>query len=138
LIHFYKRMIKFLESPCFVLLLLLSVVTEGEETDDSGDAEKRAECLMWSYLENKTMPLQDQGHATCTTNKQCTGFTCEGMFQKKPVNFGMKVMPCQEPPGLELFGHAPQFNAYNFSHVFKHGSKYKVPGAMLSSSTITT
>ena len=30
----------------------------------------------------------------------------------------------QEPPGLELFGHAPMYNAYNFSHVFKHGSRY--------------
>ena len=38
--------------------------------------------------------------------------------------FGMRVLHCQEPPGLELFGHAPQFNANNFSHVFKHGSRY--------------
>ena len=37
--------------------------------------------------------------------------------------FGMRVLHCQEPPGLELFGHAPQFNARNFSHVFKHGSR---------------
>jgi len=104
--------------------------------DPKTDKSTRAECVMWSYLENKTMPLQDQGHATCTTNDECTGFTCDGMFKEKPVRFGMKVLNCQEPPGLELFGHAPQFNAYNFSHVFKHGSKYEVPGAMLNSQSI--
>ena len=47
------------------------------------------------------------------------------MLQGSPVMFGMRVLHCQEPPGLELFGHAPQFNANNFSHVFKHGSRYK-------------
>jgi len=105
-------------------------------SDVKSDKSSRAECVMWSYLENKTMPLQDQGHATCITNDECTGFTCEGMFKEKPVTFGMKVHNCQEPPGLELFGHAPQFNAYNFTHVFKHGSKYEVPGAMLNSQSI--
>ena len=44
--------------------------------------------------------------------------------QDSPVMFGMRVLHCQEPPGLELFGHAPQFNANNFSHVFKHGSRW--------------
>ena len=82
------------------------------------------------------MLLQDQSHATCVTNEECTGFTCGGMFKEKPVRFGMKVLNCQEPPGLELFGHAPQFNAFNFSHVFKHGSKYEVPGAVLNSQSI--
>ena len=43
--------------------------------------EERAECVMWSHLENKTMPLQDQGHATCRTNDECSGFTCEGHFK---------------------------------------------------------
>ena len=43
--------------------------------------EQRAECLMWSHLENKTMPLQDEGHATCRTNDECSGFTCEGQFK---------------------------------------------------------
>merc|ERR1719336_764957 len=85
--------------------------------------EERAECIMWSHLENKTMPLQDQGHATCRTNDECSGFSCEGTFKDSPVMFGMRVLHCQEPPGLELFGHAPQFNANNFSHVFKHGSR---------------
>ena len=43
--------------------------------------DERAECVMWSHLENKTMPLQDQGHATCRTNDECSGFTCEGQFK---------------------------------------------------------
>lgn len=115
-----------------ILLFSLKLAKSDPKTDKS----TRAECVMWSYLENKTMPLQDQGHATCVTNDECTGFTCDGMFKEKPVRFGMKVLNCQEPPGLELFGHAPQFNAFNFSHVFKHGSKYEVPGAMLNSQSI--
>ena len=41
----------------------------------------KAECQMWSKLENKTLPLQDQGHANCTTNSQCTGFDCKGIYQ---------------------------------------------------------
>ena len=43
--------------------------------------EERAECIMWSHLENKTMPLQDQGHATCRTNDECSGFSCKGTFK---------------------------------------------------------
>jgi len=82
------------------------------------------------------MPLQDQGHATCVTNADCTGFKCSGMYKEQPVNFGMKVLNCQVPPGLWLFGHAPMYNAYNFSHVFKHGQRYKVPGAMLTDGNI--
>jgi len=78
------------------------------------------------------MPLQDQGHATCKTNSECSGFTCDGQFKGSPVMFGMRVLHCQEPPGLELFGHAPQFNANNFSHVFKHGSRYEIPGVFLN------
>ena len=92
-----------------IALLLFSL--KLARSDVKNEKSERAECVMWSYLENKTMPLQDQGHATCVTNDECTGFTCEGMFKEKPVRFGMKVHNCQEPPGLELFGHAPQFNA---------------------------
>jgi len=102
----------------------------------SAALENRAECEMWSHLENKTMPLQDQGHATCKTNDECSGFTCEGRFKDSPVMFGMRVLHCQEPPGLELFGHAPQFNANNFSHVFKHGSRYEIPGVFLNQQTL--
>lgn len=111
-------------------VILLWAVAVGAAGED------KPECVMWSYLENKTMPLQDQGHATCVTNDQCTGFGCEGVFKEQPVRFGMKVLNCQEPPGLELFGHAPMYNAYNFSHVFKHGSRYEVPGAMLNAQNI--
>jgi len=110
-----------------LLLLVASREVRAEEEED-----KRAECIMWSHLENQTMPLQDQGHATCTTNDQCSGFSCHGEFKENPVTFGMRVLYCQEPPGLELFGHAPQFNAQNFSHVFKHGSRYEIPGVFLN------
>jgi len=43
--------------------------------------KERPECLMWAKLENKTLPLQDQGHANCSTNSDCTGFTCKGIYQ---------------------------------------------------------
>jgi len=107
-----------------MLLVMMMGMIKGDE--------ERAECIMWSHLENKTMPLQDQGHATCRTNDECSGFSCEGTFKDSPVMFGMRVLHCQEPPGLELFGHAPQFNANNFSHVFKHGSRYEIPGVFLN------
>lgn len=113
------------------LLPLLWAMAEAQKLDNN-----KPECVMWSYLENKTMPLQDQGHATCVTNPECTGFSCDGVYKEQPVRFGMKVLNCQEPPGLELFGHAPMYNAYNFSHVFKHGSRYEVPGAMLNAQNI--
>jgi len=115
-----------------VTLVVVSLLGAGAEDAE----ERRAECVMWSHLENKTMPLQDQGHATCRTNEECSGFTCEGQFKDSPVMFGMRVLHCQEPPGLELFGHAPQFNANNFSHVFKHGSRYEIPGVFLNQKTL--
>ena len=37
-------------------------------------------------------------------------------------------MPCQQPPGVEIYGSAPQFNAKNFSHIFTHKAEYEVPG----------
>ena len=37
-------------------------------------------------------------------------------------------MPCQHPPGVEIYGSAPQFNAKNFSHIFTHKAEYEVPG----------
>jgi len=117
--------------PVVLMLPLMWAVSKAQGMDKS-----RPECVMWSYLENKTMPLQDQGHATCVTNSACTGFSCSGVFKEQPVRFGMKVLNCQKPPGLQLFGHAPMYNAYNFSHVFKHGSRYEVPGAMLNSQNI--
>ena len=46
---------------------------------------QRPECQMWAKLENKTLPLQDQGHANCTTNSDCTGFTCKGIYQVRPL-----------------------------------------------------
>ena len=57
--------------------MMLLVMMMGKIKGD----EERAECIMWSHLENKTMPLQDQGHATCRTNDECSGFSCEGTFK---------------------------------------------------------
>ena len=57
------------------MLLLLSAASEGV-----GD-EMKAACEMWSKLENKTLPLQNEGHANCTTNDECTGFNCKGIYQ---------------------------------------------------------
>ncbi len=45
---------------------------------------------MWAKLENKTLPLQNQGHANCTTNERCTGFHCDGMYQVKWRKIGAK------------------------------------------------
>ena len=39
-------------------------------------------------------------------------------------------MPCQQPPGVEIYGSAPQFNAKNFSHIFTHKAEYEVPGKL--------
>ena len=66
-----------------MLLLLLPSAAEGV-----GD-EMKAACEMWSKLENKTLPLQNEGHANCTTNEECTGFTCKGIYQvrKEQVPF---------------------------------------------------
>jgi len=91
---------------------------------------------MWSKLEDKTLPLQNQGHANCTTNKECTGFSCQGIYQGKDINFGVRVLPCKSTPGVEIFGYAPQYNAQNFSHVFTHRDTYEVPGALLNVSML--
>ncbi len=40
----------------------------------------------------------------------------------------MRVLPCQRTPGIEIYGHAPQINSKNFSHVFNHKELYNVPG----------
>ena len=48
--------------------------------------------------------------------------------QKMPLSFGIRVLACRDPPGVEMFGSAPQFHAKNFSHVFTHQSQYDVPG----------
>ena len=49
-------------------------------------------------------------------------------MQDRGLDFGLTVLPCSTPPGVKIFGSAPQFNAKNFSHVFVHGSDYEIPG----------
>jgi len=94
--------------------------------------EDRPECVMWGRLENKTVQLQNQGHANCITNSECTGFNCVGVYQDQPMNFGMRVLPCEAQPGVELFVNAPQFSTKNFSHVFSHDDKYDIPGSLFN------
>ena len=52
-------------------------------------------------------------------------------FQDRGIDFGLEVMPCSDPPGVKIFGYAPQFNAKNFSHIFVHGNDYEIPGKSL-------
>ncbi len=65
--------------------LLAAATAAGGGDDDNavgeGKSPMRPECTMWSKLENKTLSLQNQGHANCTTNEQCTGFSCDGLYQ---------------------------------------------------------
>lgn len=80
------------------LVLALLSLTSVAKSSESEDKRHRAECLMWSKLENQTLPLQDQGHANCSTNNECTGFNCVGLYQvgiecrskqaSKPLKFG--------------------------------------------------
>ena len=62
-------------SAAALSILLLLPAAEGV------DDEMKAACEMWSKLENKTLPLQNEGHANCTTNDECTGFNCKGIYQ---------------------------------------------------------
>merc|ERR1719412_2360205 len=117
-------------SIVIIIIQQLSCVTSFDEK------RHRAECQMWGKLENRTLPLQNQGHADCSVNAECTGFMCKGQYQKKDIAFGMRVMPCQQPPGVEIYGSAPQFNAKNFSHIFTHKAEYEVPGALLNISML--
>ena len=73
-------------SAAALLILPAAAAASGE----GGEGEmKAAACEMWSKLENKTLPLQNEGHANCTTNEECTGFTCKGIYQvrKEQVPF---------------------------------------------------
>ena len=58
-----------------IIIQQLSCVTSFDEK------RHRAECQMWGKLENRTLPLQNQGHADCSVNKECTGFMCKGKYQ---------------------------------------------------------
>ena len=55
-------------------------------------------------------------------------FTIFFLFQDQGLDFGLEVLPCSDPPGVKIFGSAPQFHAKNFSHIFVHGQDYEIPG----------
>ena len=64
------------------IALILTAASMASAASLSSEGERSAAaCKMWSKLENKTLPLQNEGHANCTTNDQCTGFTCKGIYQ---------------------------------------------------------
>lgn len=62
-------------SIVIIIILQLSCVSSFDEK------RHRAECQMWGKLENRTLPLQNQGHADCAVNDECTGFMCKGQYQ---------------------------------------------------------
>ena len=74
------------------MLLVLAGASAGEDDPAMPDRQSRAECQMWAKLENKTLPLQNQGHANCTTNERCTGFHCDGMYQVQWLNLKIYVV----------------------------------------------
>ena len=74
---------------------LLVAVLVGVAEAGAGAEQERAECVMWAHLENKTMPLQDQGHATCRTNQECSGFTCDGHFKVRKYSLNTKYFLIQ-------------------------------------------
>ena len=77
--QYLKNNFSYLVSGSFTSLCLVIILSCGHGLEDH--MMQRPECQMWAKLENKTLPLQDQGHANCTTNSDCTGFTCKGIYQ---------------------------------------------------------
>ena len=63
-------------SIVIIIIQQLSCVSSFDEKE-----RHRAECQMWGKLENRTLPLQNQGHADCAVNDECTGFMCKGQYQ---------------------------------------------------------
>ena len=70
-------------------IFLVTVLSFGHGMD--ADMMQKPECQMWAKLENKTLPLQDQGHANCTTNSDCTGFSCKGIYQVRTSLIGINL-----------------------------------------------
>lgn len=113
------RMLKY-STFIFIIINIKQVVSESAK-------ELRAECQMWAHLENKSIPFKDDGQANCTTNTDCTGFSCEGTFKDSVFTIGIRIHNCQDPPGVEIFGNAPKFHQASFSHIFQHDERYEIP-----------
>ena len=88
-------------------------------------------------------------HCSCSSKHKGSLSSAKGLFEKrefrqlakKKKRMPISVVLCccgkwtllpRCYSGLEIFGSAPHFLAANFSHVFKHGSKYEIPAAMLN------
>ena len=66
----------------FSLVVSIVIISQQLSCVTSFDEKRhRAECQMWGKLENRTLPLQNQGHANCSVNEECTGFMCKGQYQ---------------------------------------------------------
>ena len=73
---------KFSNMKSFSLVVSIVIIIQQLSCVTSFDEKRhRAECQMWGKLENRTLPLQNQGHADCAVNKECTGFMCKGQYQ---------------------------------------------------------
>ena len=81
-------------------IFLVTVLSFGHGMD--ADMMQKPECQMWAKLENKTLPLQDQGHANCTTNSDCTGFSCKGIYQVRKSLIGINLFWTIKQKGLAL------------------------------------
>ena len=77
-------------------------------------------------IEGFSFLTESQLNSFCNLNVNCHFYLFS--FQERGIDFGLEVMPCSDPPGVKIFGYAPQFNAKNFSHIFVHGNDYEIPG----------
>ena len=100
------------------IFFLVTLLSFGHGMDE--DMMQKPECQMWAKLENKTLPLQDQGHANCTTNSDCTGFACKGIYQVRTSPFVPKFskfslcfhsLNYQNSLRLEHFDFNPEMDA---------------------------
>ena len=115
----FSYCLSFLGSFTSLLSLVLLCLSHGIQGLEDHMMQK-PECQMWAKLENKTLPLQDQGHANCTTNSDCTGFTCKGIYQVSPVH-----LLSYSHHGMALF---LKDNSYFFATDFSrciHGSSFE-------------
>ena len=71
-----------MKSSSSSLLVVVTIAAALTTAVEGMDPERhKAACDMWAKIDEKTIPLQNQGHANCTTNEECTGFNCKGVFQ---------------------------------------------------------
>ena len=70
-----------MKSFSLVVSIVIIIIQQLSCVSSFDEKRHRAECQMWGKLENRTLPLQNQGHADCSVNDECTGFMCKGQYQ---------------------------------------------------------